>query len=243
MVRDDGNVGIGTASPTYKLDVNGSGRFTAATANSTGLYVSSTVSGNTGDFSVTPRATPVGTAGDFSCGVNAGARLYLTGYEVIGPRMTLTGNLTAAAGAFTSLSVAGTSIAFMDQSNSVQKAMYLTGFASTSKTAIILDPIGSFSRDNFHICLNNVFDATPVTINDAKLSILNSGNIGIGTRTPTDLIDINGANGYSQLRLRAAYTPTGTADTNGNTGDISWDANYIYVKTAAGWKRSALTTW
>jgi hypothetical protein len=78
-----------------------------------------------------------------------------------------------------------------------------------------------------------------------------SGNLGVrgnalfgadGTAA-TSRVDIIGANGYSQVRLRTAYTPTSTADTNGNTGDISWDANYFYVKTAAGWKRSALTTW
>jgi hypothetical protein len=74
------------------------------------------------------------------------------------------------------------------------------------------------------------------------LMIRDDGNIGVRTNAPTDLIDINGANGYSQLRLRTAYTPTGTADTNGNTGDVSWDDNYIYIKTAAGWKRSALST-
>ena len=74
------------------------------------------------------------------------------------------------------------------------------------------------------------------------LMIRDDGNIGIRTNAPTDLIDINGANGYSQLRLRTTYTPTGTADANGNTGDVSWDDSYIYIKTSAGWKRSALST-
>jgi hypothetical protein len=78
--------------------------------------------------------------------------------------------------------------------------------------------------------------------NNNALMIRDDGNVGVRTNTPTDLIDINGANGYSQLRLRTAYTPTGTADANGNTGDVSWDANYIYIKTASGWKRSALST-
>lgn len=62
------------------------------------------------------------------------------------------------------------------------------------------------------------------------------------TSTPTSTIDLTGANGYSQFRLRTTYTPTSSADTNGNTGDFSWDGNYFYIKTAAGWKRAALTT-
>jgi hypothetical protein len=40
-----------------------------------------------------------------------------------------------------------------------------------------------------------------------------------------------------------SYTPTGSADANGNIGDVAWDANYVYIKTAAGWKRSALSGW
>ncbi len=41
----------------------------------------------------------------------------------------------------------------------------------------------------------------------------------------------------------ATYTPTSSADANGNVGDIAWDDGYVYVKTSAGWKRSALSNW
>lgn len=45
-------------------------------------------------------------------------------------------------------------------------------------------------------------------------------------------------------RLNVAQrTPTGSADTQGAVGDITSDADYLYVKTAAGWKRAALTAW
>jgi hypothetical protein len=60
--------------------------------------------------------------------------------------------------------------------------------------------------------------------------------------SPTSKIDVTGTTGYSQLRMRTSYTPTSTSDTNGNTGDFSWDGNYFYIKTPDGWKRSALTT-
>jgi hypothetical protein len=66
-----------------------------------------------------------------------------------------------------------------------------------------------------------------------------------GTSTPTEAtsrVHIVEANGYQQLRLETPYTPTSTADTNGNVGDIAWDDNYTYVKTSTGWKRSALST-
>lgn len=38
------------------------------------------------------------------------------------------------------------------------------------------------------------------------------------------------------------FTPTGSADAAGSTGDIRWDSGFVYVKTGAGaWKRSALS--
>ncbi|MFH0949030.1 MAG: hypothetical protein V1802_00915 [Candidatus Aenigmatarchaeota archaeon] len=64
-------------------------------------------------------------------------------------------------------------------------------------------------------------------------------NIGIGTNNPETIFDVNG----NSIRIRTTKTPSSTTDPTGKTGDISWDNNYIYVKTNAGWKRSALSTW
>jgi hypothetical protein len=68
------------------------------------------------------------------------------------------------------------------------------------------------------------------------------GNVGIGTSAPTARLHVVGSTGYNQLRLQTPYTPSSSADPNGNVGDIAWDNNYIYVKTSAGWKRAALST-
>lgn len=58
----------------------------------------------------------------------------------------------------------------------------------------------------------------------------------------TSTIDIEGLQGFNQFRLRKTYTPTSSSDANGNTGDMSWDDNYIYIKTSTGWKRTALSS-
>jgi len=58
--------------------------------------------------------------------------------------------------------------------------------------------------------------------------------------TPTSTLDITGQQGFNQFRMRKTYTPTNSTDKNGNVGDMSWDENYIYIKTAAGWKRTGL---
>ena len=66
--------------------------------------------------------------------------------------------------------------------------------------------------------------------------------VGIGTTNPTANLDVNGVDGYNQIRMRTSFTPTGTADANGNTGDIAWDDDCIYIKTGGGWKRATLST-
>lgn len=67
--------------------------------------------------------------------------------------------------------------------------------------------------------------------------------VGSGNTSPTSLVDISGDYGYRQLRLRTSYTPSGTADANGETGQIIWDTSWVYVKTSAGWKRASISTW
>lgn len=74
---------------------------------------------------------------------------------------------------------------------------------------------------------------------DPKLWIETTGNVGIGTDAPTELLDINS----DTLRLRTAKTPA-SATATGAAGEICWDADYVYVCVATDtWKRSALTTW
>jgi hypothetical protein len=71
--------------------------------------------------------------------------------------------------------------------------------------------------------------------------VVGTGNVQVGDSTgSTSRVDITGANGFSQLRLRTQYTPTSSSDTNGNPGDIAVDDNYLYYKTSTGWKRTAL---
>jgi hypothetical protein len=82
-----------------------------------------------------------------------------------------------------------------------------------------------------------------ITTDAGHIILSPASNVGIGTSSPTAKLDVNGSTGYNQVRMRTSYTPTGTSDTNGNVGDIAWDNNYFYVKTNAGWKRAALSTW
>lgn len=66
-----------------------------------------------------------------------------------------------------------------------------------------------------------------------------AGDVGLGVTSPSARLDINS----NKFRLRTAKTPSSSSGT-GNTGDICWDGNYIYVCVATNtWKRSSLSTW
>ena len=72
-----------------------------------------------------------------------------------------------------------------------------------------------------------------------RMSIDRNGNVGIGTTSPTEALDINS----DKIRIRTANTPA-SASATGAVGEICWDADYIYVCTATDtWKRTAIATW
>ena len=77
--------------------------------------------------------------------------------------------------------------------------------------------------------------------NSEKLRIDSSGRLLVGTGTDSGgaLFQVNG----DRIRVGTAKTPA-TSGATGTTGEIAWDANYIYVCTATNtWKRSAIATW
>jgi hypothetical protein len=72
-----------------------------------------------------------------------------------------------------------------------------------------------------------------------RLRVTADGRLGIGTTTPSGLLDV----ADNKLRVRTAQTPA-SATAAGNQGEIAWDASYVYVCTATNtWKRAALASW
>ena len=74
-----------------------------------------------------------------------------------------------------------------------------------------------------------------------KARIDTSGRLLVGTSSDSGgaLLQVNG----DRIRVGTAKTPA-TSGATGTTGEIAWDANYIYVCTATNtWKRSAIATW
>jgi hypothetical protein len=72
-----------------------------------------------------------------------------------------------------------------------------------------------------------------------RMRITAAGNVGIGTSSPTNALDVNS----DSIRVRTSQTPA-TASATGNQGEIAWDADYIYICVATNtWKRVAISTW
>ena len=77
--------------------------------------------------------------------------------------------------------------------------------------------------------------------NAERLRIDSSGRLLVGTSSDSGgaLLQVNG----DRIRVGTAQTPA-SATAAGTTGEICWDANYIYVCTATNtWKRTAIATW
>jgi len=92
---------------------------------------------------------------------------------------------------------------------------------------------GGQAGSNFRISRYNDDGSFRDTVIFAKRA---NGYVGIGTTSPERILDING----DRIRLRTARTIVSSAST-GQTGDICWDENYLYLCVSANkWRRIPL---
>ncbi|MBC9913193.1 glycosyl hydrolase family 28-related protein [Chitinophaga varians] len=246
IVRQNGNVAVGldTITPLYKLHVGGiissnhnpivgTTELTATTNDSLAStkFVKNVISatqiaiGTSGtDVNIAGNLNPAGAVTLNVPSASSTVRgVVTTGTQIFAGTKTFLNNPmanNASGGAFVAQDGAGSNLLFLG----ADKAAF--GGGSADGLAFV------YGSNSFHIATNA----------QRRVTVDGSGNMGVGITTPTSKVDISGSSGYNQLRLRTSYTPTATADANGNTGDFSWDANYFYIKTAAGWKRAALST-
>jgi len=76
-----------------------------------------------------------------------------------------------------------------------------------------------------------------------RMRISQSGNVGIGTSTPSVSSGVGLHISGSTLRLGTSRTPASSTAT-GNTGEVCWDSSYLYVCVNTNtWRRIAHSTW
>lgn len=108
------------------------------------------------------------------------------------------------------------------------------GYNKTNGDAMILN--GNYSINNYTIGIDSLNG--DVTIQNGA-----NGADALVIDVSEQSISVTNKTTSSYFNSTTTLTPSSTADGAGTTGDIRWDDNYIYIKTSAGWKRSALTTW
>ena len=60
------------------------------------------------------------------------------------------------------------------------------GESNNTKSAVLFEDVGvSYARGKLHLCVNNELNQNSATPADAKLTVSNNGNVGIGTTSPT----------------------------------------------------------
>jgi len=282
-ILNNGNVGIGTASPGSRLDVDGDVNISTGSAyrlNGADVITAQTTLDNF-FFGRAGNLTMTGTS-NIAIGVFAllnnttGSFNTATGRNAL--RNNTTGDSNTASGAFALLSnTAG------NNNTAFGRDALLNNTTGDSNTATGRNALrnNTTGNDNTATGLNAGFDNTTGSDNtflgrntgrgittgsnntilganvtglaaglanniiiadgagNQRLNIDASGNVGIGTTTPTEKLDIVS----DKIRLRTPNTPA-SATSAGAVGEICWDANYIYVCVSTNtWKRTAISTW
>jgi hypothetical protein len=81
--------------------------------------------------------------------------------------------------------------------------------------------------------------ATPVANN--AVPIANTSSVTRISSVASSVFS-KGCTFYEMVNLATPFTPTGSSDATGITGDVARDDNYLYLKTSGGWKRTALSS-
>jgi hypothetical protein len=204
-VRNDGRVGIGTASPGYKLDVSGTGNFTGALSAASLTTGSGAISGGTGNFTGALSAASLttgsgaisggaisGTSGSFSNGVNSNS----------GGSVSTT-SLNPGVWAY---SVSGLNYG-IDLGYNATSARYRTRLsaATVGDVALSIVPGGSTTQSAF---------------TDVLVVRGDTGAVGVYTLNPSAVFEVNSVNpGNVAMALKAVASQTGNLlECNSNSG-------------------------
>ena len=69
------------------------------------------------------------------------------------------------------------------------------------KGALIFEDTDNNGRGAMHFAVNNVADTSKVSLSDARLTIAQNGNVGIGTTSPGATLEINGSSGTKPIKI------------------------------------------
>ncbi len=188
-IAGTGRVGIGTASPTYKLHVEGTDSAALLLHDSTQLALDSRV-----DL-------------DFKTGAYYTGRIRTTGLGTTVARVGFyTGTSTASTGMSERLTIANTGRVGIGGTTDPQYPLHYAGVGNGFvQTGVGVSPaVGTYvNSTGGWLQTLNAYPLLFATNNGAaQMTLSTAGDLGIGTQTPSARLDVDGS-----VRLRSAGTP------------------------------------
>ena len=233
-----GNVGIGTSSPSYPLHVVGQGYFSTKAVAGVGNEVAELNGGYVGLYNAAASNKWIKLIDDSST-INA------IGFSKSGSTATTwfpSGNVgigTTSPGVPLEVFGGNARVALASGSSATFRG-YEFASATTVFGSIKAESAGGELRIESGFATFGGYQ-TFYTNGSERARIDSSGRLLVGTSSDSGgaLLQVNG----DRIRVGTAKTPA-SASATGTTGEICWDANYIYVCTATNtWKRTAIATW
>ena len=199
LVRGDGNVGIGTTSPSDELTIE---------AETPTIRLKDISSSNYAEFYVN----------NFDTYLNSNGRVFLQSGGSTRATVTPTGNVGI-----------GTT--------SPSAALEVVGGIKLSDNSPL-----TWATSNTRIFGQSGYMQLQVAGSDA-MRLTSAGNVGIGTISPSEKLEVDGQVLSDGYRLAAMQTAPAARNSTGTLGEIVIDGNHIYVCYATNsWSRVALET-